>query len=230
MGVVLIVAVIVCGFFYRKPNVENKLVVNNDSSHISTEVSSQQDDEYKEHREKLAQALSLQGSASLTETEKINWKIYKSEKYGFQFQYPENYLVMEDKELEPSENAGAIFRYILVPDNNRNRNYLSEQSPDAEPPSGISVIVYPKDASKPNLTDWVPNIITAEEKEVLGIYQITTVSGREALIYTTSTMYEYDNVVIANGNNVYNFNVGFTGSDDVMRKDFYKSLSTVTFN
>jgi hypothetical protein len=228
LGLVLLVAVI-SGFFINYYSAPDEKAEDNANPSIPTEATKQQSDEDKQYREKLAQVLELQRSSSLTETEKTNWEMFKSEKYGFQFQYPKDYLVMGGEELNPSENAGAIFSYSLIQDNERNRSYLAEQTPDAEPPASISVIVYKKDASRINSADWVPTIITPEEKEIPGVYEKTTVSGHEAIVYTSSTMYEYDIVIATNGGYVYSFNVGFTGPEDQIRKDFYRALSTVTF-
>ena len=233
MGLLLVV-VIIGGFFIRSlisddpddaPVVESK----NNGTDATQEASQEQGDVYNEYQIKLDQALALKNSLSASEDEKINWKVYKSEKYGFQFQYPEGYIVANEAELVPSENAGAIFGYSLVEDSSRNRSYLAQKAPDAEPPASISVIVYQKDHTKVNLSDWVPSIVTADEKEIPGIYEETRVSAQKALLYTASTMYEYDFVIVENNNYIYNFNVGFTGPEDQIRKDFYRALFTVIF-
>ena len=229
LGLVLLVAVIV-GFFIKSYSAPDGQAENNANPSIPTEETMQESDEDKRYREKLAQVLELQRSSSLTESEKTDWKIFKSEKYGFQFQYPKGYLIMGGKELDPSENAGAVFSFGLTPDTEHSRSYLAEESPDLEPPASMGVIIYPKDASKKELPDFVPTIITEEEKEVPGIYEKTTVSGQAGLVYTISTMYEYDTVISGMGNYIYKFSVGYTRPEDVIRQDFYRLLSTVTFN
>ena len=183
--------------------------------------------EYRAYDERLSKALSLQRSLTVSADERSNWNVFESEKYKFQFQYPSGYLVMDEEELNPSENAGAIFRYSLIEDNERNQNYLLEHTTDAEPPAGISIIIYSNDPSIEDLSGWVPPIVTEDQKEIPGIYEKVFVSEQEALLYTTSTMYEYDFVLVKKNNYIYNFNVGFTGPEDQIRTDFYRSLTTL---
>lgn len=222
-----LVVVIGLGWYFTKS--QQDVADNHIGSSTSTESLEYENDEYKQYREKTKQALELQRNTSFTETEQTSWKKFESEKYGFDFRYPDGYLVTGEEELNPSENAGALFSYSLIQDNARNRRFLDGGMNDAETPASISVIVYPKDAARTDLSKWVPSIITSEEKEVSGIYERTTVFDQEALIYTSSTMYEYDSVITSKGNYVYNFSVGFITPDDDIRKNFYKLLSTVTF-
>ncbi len=229
LGLVLLVAVI-GGFFVKSYSAPDGQAENGIASSTSAVTPEQQSDNYKQYRESLYQALKLQREASLSESEKASWETFKSEKYGFQFQYPKGYLIMGGKELDPSENAGAVFSFGLTPDTEHSRSYLAEESPDLEPPASMGVIIYQKDASKKELPDFVPTIITEEEKEVPGIYEKTTVSGQAGLVYTISTIYEYDIVISGMGNYIYKFSVGYTRPEDVIRQDFYRLLSTVTFN
>lgn len=228
----VILGVLIVGGYYLLTNSPAPTAddIDGPDTPATDENSNEESGELRQYRQRNAQALNMQRSTTLNESEQISWKTYKNEKYGFQFQYPEGYLVMGGKELDPSENSGAIFSYSLTPDTEYGRSYLAGESPDLEPPASMGVIIYPKDSNKASLADWAPTIITEEEKEVPGIYEKTKISNQEAIVYSRSAMYEYDTFVVANDSYVYNFNVGYTGSDDIILKNFYKLLSTVSFN
>jgi len=221
--------IIVIGFGWYFNSSQREIIPADESLGNPGESTTSESAEYEPYREKLAEALALERSVSATDAEKASWSILKSEKYGFEFQYPEGYLVVGGKELDPTENSGAVFSYSLIQDNEDSRLFLSEERGDMEHPPHISMIVYPADNSRTDLTSLVPDIIISEDATIPGIYEKTIVSGYGAILYTNSTMYENDSVIVASGSYVYDFNVAFFEPEDIIRKDFYKSLSTVIF-
>lgn len=232
LAVIIILGLfIVSGYYFltRAPAPEADNVGVPDTS-VTGEDLNQESGEFRQYRQRNVQALEMQRSAALTESEQASWETYENKKYGFQFKYPKGYIVIGGKELDPSENSGAVFNYVLTPDTEYARSYVAGDNLDLEPPASLGVIVYPADSSRKELADWVPTIITEEEKEVPGIYEKAKLSSQEAVVYSRSALYEYDTFVVAKDSYVYEFNVGYTRSNDTIRKDFYKSLSTVSFN
>ncbi|MBF2079691.1 MAG: hypothetical protein IGR76_14515 [Synechococcales cyanobacterium T60_A2020_003] len=92
-----------------------------------------------------------------------------------------------------------------------------------ELPPNITVQVFENPDQRP-LTDWKSELSSPD-------VQPLQVGEQEAIAFSSTGLYEHDNVVVStpDGKYVLRFSVGYFDANDPMRQDFQDIVSSLTF-
>lgn len=144
---------------------------------------------------------------------------YKNEEVGVSFAYPDTY---ELQERNLTINGDMVRIITLLP-----KGVVIPEG--GEGSTAITLAVF--DEKEPiSLTDWVHTMTNTFPVPTDGFdYQETEVGGEKALAYTSTGLYESDNVAIAKENKVYVFSASWLTRDDQILKDFTRLLASVSF-
>lgn len=129
---------------------------------------------------------------------------FADEGLSLSFTYPSDYE-LEKREIEVS---GALATYLtLIP-----AEYVPPES--GEGPPTITVAIYPNPRGLP-LADWLAGMTNAVPTPAGGRnFSEATVDGREGLVYTSTGLYESNNVAVASNGNIYVFSAAWMTRED----------------
>lgn len=136
-----------------------------------------------------------------TETQRAT---FSDDSLSLSFTYPSDYE-LEKREIEVS---GATATYLtLIP-----AEYVPPQG--GEGPPAITVAVYPNPQGKP-LADWLAGMTNAAPSPTGGWdFSEATIDGREGVAYTSTGLYESDNIAVAGNGNIYIFSAAWMTRED----------------
>jgi hypothetical protein len=171
--------------------------------------------------------LIMRHSVPSPHTQNADLKTYSNQTYGLKFLYPKEYF-LEEKEVVEGVGLRHL-QIILTEDTEENRLLREGQSPGREGPVSVTILAYPKLGSS-NVFEWVTKSagnISNYKISKEGTTASTTVSGKEAIRYSWSGLYEGDSIATSNDKNFIIFSVTYMNPSDKIRSDFQKILSTV---
>ena len=150
--------------------------------------------------------------------------IFHSDRFGFQFQYPEGFTPDNRSENQPPEAKEALLGRIEVWTSEDYQAIASGTWKGGEYPASVTISVF-DNAQKPPLKAW------KEESLSRGEDKIITVAGQEALSYASTGLYEADNVIFASpdGRYVIHIRGAYINPDDPMRQTYQKVVSSFEF-
>jgi hypothetical protein len=152
--------------------------------------------------------------------------VYPSARFGFWFEYPNGYVVdssNENRQPKPGEPwQGTIEIW-------KSTDYQAIKTPNfkgGELPPNISISVY----SNPNrlpLSHWKDNLSIGSSGT-----RAMTVAGQEAIAYTSTGLYEFDNVLLSSpdGRRVIRLSRGYLNASDPSRQAFQQVISSFRLN
>lgn len=167
------------------------------------------------------------GSIEITEFEIVEpaEKQLSLPNYGLSFEYPSKYFLEQRKTGNGERDRYSI---ILTEDTEANRQIREGQGPPTEGPVSINIDIYQNNLDGLTAEQWIKNSsfsnfkLSPDEK-----ISTTTVSGRPALAYRWSGLYEADNIVVATNDYIYSFVVTYIDPAEQIRKDFNTVLGSV---
>lgn len=129
---------------------------------------------------------------------------FSDDTLSLEFSYSEEYA-LEKREIEVD---GALATYLtLIPS-----TYVAPQG--GEGPPALTVAVYPNRSGKP-LADWLASMTNTAPSPTGGWdFQEATVDGKAALAYTSTGLYESDNVAVAANGMIYIFSASWMTRED----------------
>ena len=144
---------------------------------------------------------------------------YQGEGVKVSFTYPDSYELQE-RNLTINDNMVRVItllqKGVVIPEG-------------GEGGTAITLAVF-EEKEPISLTDWVHSMTNTFPVPTDGFdYQEIEVGGEKALAYTSTGLYESDNVAIAKGNKVYVFSASWLTRDDQILKDFARLLASVSF-
>jgi hypothetical protein len=152
--------------------------------------------------------------------------IYRSTRFGFWFKYPKAYVVdssNENRQPKPGEPLQGIIEIWKSADY---QGMKRDNFYGSEPPPNISISVY----SNPN------RLPLSQLKDTLSIgsrnARTITVAGQNAIAYTSTGLYEFDNVLLfsRDGRRVIRLSRGYLNASDPSRQAFEQVVSSFKFN
>nr|WP_290225589.1 hypothetical protein [Trichocoleus desertorum] len=149
---------------------------------------------------------------------------FQSDRFGFQFQYPEGFTPDNRSENQPPEAKEALLGRIEVWTSEDYQAIASGTWKGGEYPASVTISVF-DNAQKPPLTAWKEeNMSRGEDKTI-------TVAGQEALAYASTGLYEADNVIFSSpdGRYVVHIHGAYINPDDPMRQAYQKVVSSFKF-
>lgn len=144
---------------------------------------------------------------------------YLSDRFGFRFVYPSGY-VANASEIKPGSQADAPVQVIELW---QQADFLQrDQLPESPPIISISVF---NNAQRLPLTRWKGELARNDDRPI-------TVAGRPAIAYTSTGLYESDNVLVSSpdGRYVFRLKVGYLGAKDAIRQVFRDTVASFTFD
>jgi hypothetical protein len=129
---------------------------------------------------------------------------FEDKELSLAFSYSPDYT-LEKREIEV---GGAMATYLtLIP-----ADYVPPQG--GEGPPALTVAVYPNPQGKP-LADWLAGMTNAAPTPTGGWdFSEATIDGRDGLAYTSTGLYESDNVAVAANGNIYVFSAAWMTRED----------------
>lgn len=166
------------------------------------------------------QAVSIQNT--IREESKI--QTYSNTEYGVSFVYPKNYYLEEKQEGERGRTHLAI---ILTEDTEENRLVREGKSPGRDGPMAITFDIYRDTIDNPSLIEWLKETPGSNFSLSNGTFQNTTVSGKPAVSYRWSGLYEADTVATQNRDYIFAGSVMYITKGDAIRGVFDSIIKTV---
>lgn len=145
---------------------------------------------------------------------------FEDESLPLSFSYSQEYA-LEKREIEV---GGVMATYLtLIP-----ADYVPPQG--GEGPPAITVAVYPNPAGKP-LADWLAGMTNAAPTPTGGWdFSEATIDGRDGLAYTSTGLYESDNIAVASSGNIYVFSAAWMTREDRTLKELDTLLRSVNLD
>lgn len=149
-------------------------------------------------------------------------QVYTDAEFGFQFTYPENYVINPNgREFLPVNDDLRTVVELW-----RSSDYEAIQTESEVPtelPPNIRIEVLQATADVP-LSAWKVELSHDDDRPI-------TVDGQEAIAYTSTGLYEQDNVLVQtpNGQQVIRFSVSYLDAADPMRQVFQSVVSSFRF-
>lgn len=144
---------------------------------------------------------------------------FSGEDLGFSFKYPSSYT-LEKREIEIS---GALATYLTL----MQKDIVLPEA--GEGPPGITVAVFPN-VGNLELSAWLSTMTNAAPTPSGGWdFTELEVDGEEAIAYTSTGLYESDNVAVVHGGRVYVFSAAWLTRDDQTLRDLDAVLRSVAF-
>lgn len=165
----------------------------------------------------------LGGKTGLLETES-----YSSDRYGISFSYP-NYYYLEERLVGNGEREQ--YAIVLMEDTEENRELREGRNPvPREGPPTITITAYQNNLDNLSLVDWLTKTNTSNFKlSPDGKYASTTISGKEAISYRHSGLYEADVAAFRHGDWLIAWTTQYLAPEDAIRKDSEAMRETLTF-
>jgi len=147
-------------------------------------------------------------------------KPYSSDTHKIAFTYPAKYDLTE-RPLDIEDMKGT---YIIL-------NPNDVQVPvGGEGPPGITITVFENQKNTP-LADFLQKATGNTPSPTGGFdFQETTIASKSAIAYTSTGLYESDNIAVANNGKVYIFSASWMTRDDQTLKDLGSIISSVQLN
>ena len=150
---------------------------------------------------------------------------YVNERFGFQFYYPDDGYVLDTSRADlPTDAISGLMGVIQIW---RAEDFAAHTSatPPMEQSPTVTISVYSNPGREP-LADWQARLSLQPTQD-----QELTVGGRPAIAYTSTGLYEYDNVLVTSpdGLSVIHFSVGYLGADDDIRDGLDGVVTTFQF-
>ncbi len=152
--------------------------------------------------------------------------VYRSARFSFAFGYLNGYIVdpsNENRRPKPNETLQGTIEIWKRADYQaiKSRNFEG-----AELPPNISITVHTNPNRLP-LSQWKDRLSIGSSNT-----RTVTVAGQNALAYTSTGLYEFDNVLLASldGRRVIHLNVGYMTPSDPLRQAFGQVVSSFRFN
>lgn len=166
---------------------------------------------------------STQGPITATSTsETIR---YTSEAAKVSFNYPSHYQIESHIEGNAERNWPVS---VLM-----EKAAAANIPQNSEAPPAITIAAYPNPEGQ-SAEEWIKGDARSNWKlspaQTDGGLGSTSVGGEQALMYRYSGLYENDAVVVARGDTMYVFTVGWLAAEEKIRVDFNDLLNTVKFN
>lgn len=152
-----------------------------------------------------------------------DWQIYESSNYNFLLQYPDSYILQEQKDLSPEHKLGLV----LIEDTTEHRDLLAGRNTEPrEGPVSINVDVYANVAGLSTL-EWILGqstwALSDQELEDISIH------GRPGLAYYWDGLYLGKSLVVKEGDEIYLFSVTWLSPSDSIVVDFENILNQFKF-
>lgn len=154
------------------------------------------------------------------EEEKVpQFKTFKSDKYGFSFSYPDDY-VLTDKEVGDSNRRyNAV---VLIHKND------AAPRPNGEGPTAITIDVYPNIEGQ-TVLEWLTFSNQSNYNLKKAPYAPTSLGGEPGITYKWSGLYEGQTVAFNYEDFIVAMSVTYFEESDKIVKDFEKVKSTFSF-
>lgn len=162
---------------------------------------------------------------TVTPREEITKK-YSNSTYGIAFEYSSRYMVQEQKNDEEGRSHASI---VLIEDTPENRAVLAGQSPGREGPVSITIDVYQDPVDSPTLTEWLKETPASNFTLSNGTFSNATLSGKPAVQYHWSGLYEADTIAAAYGHYIVAATVHYIAPEDSIRSVFDGVIKTFAF-
>lgn len=149
---------------------------------------------------------------------------YQSSRFGFRFQYPDQFTVDNRNETKPSEDREALLGQLEVWTSEDYQAIASGTWQGGEYPASVTIWVFDNTTNRP-LTAWKDGSLSR------GPDQNTTVAGQPAISYPSEGLYSADNVIFASPDNRYVIHIrgAYIGADDPMRQAFQRVVDSFQF-
>lgn len=144
---------------------------------------------------------------------------YMSDRFGFRFVSPAGYVVVPGT-IKPAPTPPVPAQTLEIW---KRADYLNRANLPESPPI-IRITVYNNSRKLP-LKNWKGELSRNDDR-------VVTVAGQAAIAYTSTGLYESDNVVFASpdGRHVFRLTVGYISANDNIRKTFQEVVSSFTFD
>lgn len=144
---------------------------------------------------------------------------YLSERFGFRLVYPRGYVI-EPTDAAPSKQPNQPLQVLEIW---QQADFLNRMNLPETPPT-IRISIY-DNARRLPLTRWKGELSRNDDRAL-------TVAGQQAIAYTSTGLYENDNVLVssADGRYVFRIQVGYLNANDRIRQTFQELVSSFTFD
>lgn len=155
-------------------------------------------------------------------SEQVGMETYKTTS-GLSFTYPDTYVAITPEMLELS-----AFETVTLFDKDDYEELKNSTEP-REGPTSINLQIFNNPEGQSAGTWVLENSSQANYSESMGRLQPRSVVGRDAVAYRFTGLYEGDATVFTAGGKMYLFTVTWLGTNDPIRDDFEKILSSIRF-
>lgn len=147
------------------------------------------------------------------------WLTHKSEQWGFQFQYPSNYVLDTEQENKFSDQSHLILIDSVV--------YESMQAMENTEGGASVVLSTYLNPEKVSALQWAKENVAHSNFAVE--YTTTQVDGRDAMFYSWSGLGYGDTVLLASDSreHVYSFGVMYMDENDEIQNDFWQIVKSI---
>jgi len=147
-----------------------------------------------------------------TPTETSGTQTYTNAKYGISFRYPDAYEVRE--QLAPGSALRERYSIVLI------RKADLPLPTAGEGPPTITIDIYQNNLDNQTTESWIRGTNESNFKLGEGVLSSTTISGKPALSYRWSGLYEGTTIVRAEPNWIYAFSVTYLEMGADIVQDF----------
>lgn len=144
---------------------------------------------------------------------------YQSEGAGVSFKYSDSYELQERNLTINNEMVRVITllqKGVVIPEG-------------GEGGTAITVAIF-EEKEPISLTDWVHSMTNTFPVPTDGFnYQEIEIGGEKALAYTSTGLYESDNIAVSKNGKVYVFSASWLTREDQILKDYSKLMTSVSF-
>lgn len=144
--------------------------------------------------------------------------LYVSKRFGFRVAVPSSYVLSPSK-TQPSLRSAKPLEVLEI----WQRSDFSNRAALPETPPIMSIAVY-RNAKRLPLTSWKGELSRSDDRPL-------TVGGQPAIAYTSTGLYESDNVLVASpdGQYVFRLSVGYMDTKAAIRQAFQDLVASFTF-
>lgn len=146
---------------------------------------------------------------------------YRNEVYGFTIAYPEGYVISGKP---PYEGADPTAKEQIELWQQEDLETIQDRMDElTELPPNITIQVYDQVADRP-LSSWKYELSHDDARTI-------AMDGQEAIAYSSTGLYEQDNVLVGtpDGKYVLQFSVGYFDAESPMRDDFQAIVQSLSF-
>lgn len=149
---------------------------------------------------------------------------YQSSRFGFRFQYPDQFTVDNRSETQPPEAQEFLLGQLEVWTSEDYQAIASGTWKGNEYPASVTISIFDNTTNRP-LTAWKDGSLSRSPD------QSTTVAGQSAISYASEGLYSADNVIFASpdGRYVIHIRGAYISADDPMRQAFQRIVNSFQF-